>query len=402
METLQQDNKRLRESLAQIQEALAFAQALLEKQQKMKDIGFGSSSAKDIDESKRTTATTETTGTTETTSTPKFDKATPLFDPDDLSFNSEDETVTPTTPKSPISVVNFNSFSLSSSKEEKLKEQKAKNYLVRIRYEEILTEDQPLVPAVSPLSLKRTDISKGERVPSEITIPEIMLSLSPEQETRQEEEQQEGDDYEEGKNQSPGENTEDVWNHNLSDASNEGGLYTGSIDSKTNLPFGSGTMKYRNGREYTGEWEQGNWHGYGRLQNMIGDVYEGNFVQNQKEGKGKLNLKNGQVFEGRFKNNRIREGKMSYSENSYYKGLFCEGRRCGWGLYVFDDGSVYEGQWENDHRNGRGRMEWPDGVWYDGDWQLGIQHGYGMEVSPDNVILYEGRWEEGDPIGETK
>ena len=392
METLQQENKRFRESLAQIQEALAFAQALLVKQQKMKDIGFGSSSAKDIDESKRTTATTETTGTTETIGTPKFDKATALFDPDDddLSFNSEDETVTPTPLKSPISVVNFNSFSLSSSKEEKLKEQ-AKNY------QEILTEDQPLVPPVSPLLRKRTDISKGERAPSE-----IMLSLSPEQETRQEEQEQEGDDYEEGKNQSLGENTEDVWPHNLSDASNERGLYIGSIDSKTNLPSGSGTMKYRNGREYTGEWEQGNWHGYGRLQNLIGDVYEGNFVQNQKEGKGKLNLKNGQVFEGRFKNNRIREGKMSYTDRSYYKGLFCEGRRCGWGLYVFDDGSVYEGQWENDHRNGHGRMEWPDGGWYDGDWRLGFQNGYGIEVSRDNEILYEGIWRKGYPIGETK
>ena len=40
---------------------------------------------------------------------------------------------------------------------------------------------------------------------------------------------------------------------------------------------GSGTIKWKDGRQYTGEWLNGNMHGYGNYVWADGKVYEGQF-----------------------------------------------------------------------------------------------------------------------------
>jgi hypothetical protein len=194
----------------------------------------------------------------------------------------------------------------------------------------------------------------------------------------------------------PTEETKEVRNHQVLDALNERGLYTGSI--KNYLPHGYGTMKYRQGQEYDGNWDQGHWHGHGTLKNRNGDVYEGKFVGDQKEGqRGTLKFSDGRIFKGRFQEDHMREGRLSFPDKGYYEGLFQGVKRNGFGLYVFADGSHYEGQWKNDQMHGRGRMEWTDGGWYNGDWYYGIQHGLGMETMPDGSIRHQGRWHKGHP-----
>jgi hypothetical protein len=44
----------------------------------------------------------------------------------------------------------------------------------------------------------------------------------------------------------------------------DSGLYTGTVLFENHLPHGNGHMKYENGREYSGDWNRGRWHGTGR------------------------------------------------------------------------------------------------------------------------------------------
>ena len=192
----------------------------------------------------------------------------------------------------------------------------------------------------------------------------------------------------------------EVYQREVVDAFGERGIFTGSINAGTSLPDGYGEMKYREGRVYRGEWQQGHWVGFSTYINSLGDVYEGSFENDQKHGDGKLVFADGRVFEGRFDSDQMRDGLLRFQDGSSYKGLLQDGKRNGFGLYIFADGSNYEGQWVDDRMHGRGKMEWNDLGWYSGDWNMGVQHGVGMEVLPDGTLRHQGKWENGNPVQE--
>lgn len=196
--------------------------------------------------------------------------------------------------------------------------------------------------------------------------------------------------------------TLEVENHPLADASGEQGVYTGSMDSKTLLPDGFGTMIYNRGDQvYTGDWEQGQYHGYGKFTSSQGDVYDGPFVQGLKEGPddATMNFHDGRRFKGRFHGDKMREGILQFVDGSSYEGLLENNKRNGFGLYCFQNGDQYEGQWKNDLMHGRGRMEWKsDGAWYNGDWEFGIQHGMGTEADANGRIIHQGHFHQGQPV----
>jgi hypothetical protein len=196
--------------------------------------------------------------------------------------------------------------------------------------------------------------------------------------------------------------TMEVLKHQVLDSKNERGLYTGSIDRKSHLPDGYGIMKYRQGQKYTGDWEKGRWHGHGVLIMKSGDAYEGFFVNHEKHGQGESRFIDGRVFDGRFHLDEMREGKLTFTDNSYYHGLMKNGKRHDFGMYVFSDGSYYEGQWEHDQIHGRGRVEWVDGSSYNGDWHYGIQHGIGTELGGDGKVRYQGQFYNNRPIYQAK
>lgn len=196
----------------------------------------------------------------------------------------------------------------------------------------------------------------------------------------------------------PEQETKKVQDYKMIDGLNERGIYTGFIDTTKHLPHGFGTMKYRMGREYTGEFVHGHWNGQGTLKNKLGDVYKGNFVTDKKEGFGVLKFSDGRLYKGRFQNDHMREGKLIYNDMGYYNGLFQGGKRHGFGKYVFAEGSHYEGQWKQDKMHGRGTLEWTDGSWYNGEWYHGIQQGHGTEAFSDGSIRHSGRWHNGNPV----
>jgi hypothetical protein len=185
----------------------------------------------------------------------------------------------------------------------------------------------------------------------------------------------------------------------LVDPNGQVGNYTGTIDVNTGLPQGSGKLEYEACGTYQGDFDQGNWSGYGRHTKPNGDIYEGNFFDNAKHGMGVYRYRDGKrVFEGRYVMGQRVDGKMIYGDGSEYKGQWYDGKRHGRGTYRFKDGSVYKGEFVRDVIHGVGQLCWPDGAKYIGEWSKGHRHGLGKEFMADGRLRYEGKWKESAPI----
>ena len=52
----------------------------------------------------------------------------------------------------------------------------------------------------------------------------------------------------------------------------------------------NGKMKYKNGEEYNGQFNNGKKEGKEIMINLNGDIYKGNFINDLKEGKGKMKM----------------------------------------------------------------------------------------------------------------
>lgn len=185
----------------------------------------------------------------------------------------------------------------------------------------------------------------------------------------------------------------------LVDPNGKVGNYTGTIDVNTGLPQGSGKLEYEDCGTYQGDFNQGNWSGYGRHTKPNGDIYEGNYFDNAKHGIGLYRYRDGKrVFEGRYVMGQRVDGKMTYGDGSAYKGQWYDGKRHGRGTYRFKDGSVYKGEFVRDVIHGVGQLCWPDGAKYIGEWNEGHRHGLGKEFTSDGRLRYEGKWKESVPV----
>jgi ElaB/YqjD/DUF883 family membrane-anchored ribosome-binding protein len=134
------------------------------------------------------------------------------------------------------------------------------------------------------------------------------------------------------------------------------GEYTGELDAE-GLPFGNGTMQYTDGRVYTGEWEQGTWHGAGKAVFCNQDVFQGRYHQDQRHGYGEYKWNDGRSYAGEFyMDQRQGKGKYSWPDGAHYDGDFHKGLRHGEGRYTFNDGSAYAGEWNKGKYHGVGEV----------------------------------------------
>ena len=128
-------------------------------------------------------------------------------------------------------------------------------------------------------------------------------------------------------------------------------------------------------------------HGVGKLTFANGDVYEGPFHQGQRHGKGKLTYAEfGDEFVGEWRGDKQHgHGRFSFADGSYYEGDHSEGVAYGKGEKVFKgdtakeagyaDGTTYIGQWQDNEFHGRGTLTGPDDeVIRDGEWRNGEAH----------------------------
>ena len=118
------------------------------------------------------------------------------------------------------------------------------------------------------------------------------------------------------------------------------GLYTGTIDKRTCLPHGYGTLVCNSDTE--------------RI------VCECQFDQGMASGRGIFSRHNkltgkSSSYEGQWRNDRANgKGKRNYEDGAVYEGEFKANKRSGYGVLKFGSGARYEGQWINDSFSGQG------------------------------------------------
>ena len=98
----------------------------------------------------------------------------------------------------------------------------------------------------------------------------------------------------------------------------DGDVYYGSLNA-LGYPAGPGTLIYKNGDNYCGQWENGAPHGIGKVFYKNGDVYHGYFVSGNMFGKGRYTFVNGSIFEGEYSHEtKEGNGKLIKGEKTYF------------------------------------------------------------------------------------
>jgi len=113
-------------------------------------------------------------------------------------------------------------------------------------------------------------------------------------------------------------------------------------------PWGRGTMTYKNGEVYSGDWERGLRHGRGRLKYPVEDdkdYYDGAWKDDEQTGRGTVVWRSGDRYEGDVvKGKKEGTGVYYYSPDNLFNGV------------------RFEGQFKNDKIDGNGTMYWRDKV----------------------------------------
>lgn len=156
--------------------------------------------------------------------------------------------------------------------------------------------------------------------------------------------------------------------------------------------YGSGQMEWSDGKIYTGQFTNNQFHGFGRMKMpgrgkkiytlrggtlnvtfLILGTYEGQWMENLQNGFGIMKYDNGDIYKGFFKDGlphghgSLKQGKFMSSAAFIYIGDFVNGNKNGYG--VMDDiaaGEKYLGNWVDNRKQGNGILVTTDGIYYEG------------------------------------
>lgn len=118
---------------------------------------------------------------------------------------------------------------------------------------------------------------------------------------------------------------------------------------------GRGTIYFRDGTEYSGQWRNNRFHGDGTRRFKNGNVYNGNYVDGKRQGQGKCYFANGDMYSGDWKDDTIHGfGRYYYNNGHSFEGMFRNGKRNGRGKYQLTDGRIEIYRYVNDNRAGDG------------------------------------------------
>ncbi len=107
--------------------------------------------------------------------------------------------------------------------------------------------------------------------------------------------------------------------------------------------------------DYTGDKKSGKPHGYGTMVFKNGDIYIGEFYEGLQHGKG-LYLTSYGEYEGSWVVGSLTgEGTYTDLDGGKYTGEFINFNKHGQGSYVYSNGDMYIGGWENDCFYGQGK-----------------------------------------------
>ena len=141
--------------------------------------------------------------------------------------------------------------------------------------------------------------------------------------------------------------------------------------------------------EYSGEFEDGRFHGHGCMNYANGSSYVGEWKMGRRAGQGTYKYSNGDAYDGEWKDNACHgAGQLIKAKHScVYDGVFVKGKKHGQGTQTYSNGAVYVGEWAHGHRGGYGRITHKH-FEYEGHWAHDQKHGEGVarwlpRVSPD-------------------
>ena len=149
---------------------------------------------------------------------------------------------------------------------------------------------------------------------------------------------------------------------------------------------GVGTMVFKNGAKYTGDFNLGKAHGQGTFTSADKSVtYKGSWYNNFYHGKGSL-AENGSVYEGAFVfGEQVGFATETFSDGSVYKGTYEKGKKEGFGKQTWpEENCEYIGEWHLNAIDGFGQYSWlSEGKKHLGHWTNNVMNGYGEQTWQD-------------------
>lgn len=184
-----------------------------------------------------------------------------------------------------------------------------------------------------------------------------------------------------------------------------------------------------NTQTYKGEYRNGLYHGYGRLEIKDYGTYEGSFVDGEQSGYGQFKFDDGKYYAGHATNRQMHgygiliftdgtkyvgqfsngyfhgDGILHLFNNAKYVGEFLNGKMHGYGCYIKQDSShkeVYKGDFSNNAFCGFGTLKIKNIFTYTGEFQNGQYHGYGKYENKLNKLTLFGNFIQNEIIGNAK
>ncbi len=179
---------------------------------------------------------------------------------------------------------------------------------------------------------------------------------------------------------------------------------------KNDVEHGSGVLVYKNGEKYVGNLSNGKRDGSGEITFAENDEYnrvryDGDWKEDMLTGNGTMIWKSGVKYVGQWLNNKNHGyGVRHFANNSKaerYEGDWRQRRITGFGTLIWKNGDKYVGQWKDFERSGKGTYFWADGRKYVGEWLNDLKNGFGILSFVENCTIksYDGEWKEGKMSG---
>ena len=123
--------------------------------------------------------------------------------------------------------------------------------------------------------------------------------------------------------------------------------------------------------------------------------YEGYVKNGKKHGQGTLSFKNGAKYVGQWHADKKHgQGTYIYADGEKYAGQWENGTMHGEGTYFFTSGNKFTGQWQNDKKQGRGTYFFKNGDKWEGSYVNNKKHGRGVYIWASGKAQEE-VWENG-------
>ncbi len=123
---------------------------------------------------------------------------------------------------------------------------------------------------------------------------------------------------------------------------------------------------------YEGYVKNGKKHGQGTLSFKNGDQYVGQWHADKKHGQGTYIYADGEKFVGQWENDNMHgEGTYFFNSGNKFSGQWQNDKKQGRGTYFFKNGDQWEGSYVNNKKHGRGVYTWARGESQEEVWENG-------------------------------